>query len=508
MKRCLIYARVSTTGQAESGTSLDSQVRECRAYAEAHGFEIAHVCEEVFSGANLFDRPLLNRQRELIKQGEYDAVVVFAVDRLSRDIAHVAIIANELERYNTELHFVSEPLDATPEGKLILSVKSYAAEIERVKIIERCVRGKKTKWAKGEFVPGGDLYGYRYNRAEKKRKIHPSEARIVRRIFEETAAGYSLRSIGKRLNAEGVPPPSADKRTFADGRAAIWHYSALRRIIREPAYTGKTYASRFKLESYYKNGSRKSSVTVRPPEEWVELPDDITPPIIEKGLWESVQAKLSSNTGERTRNEQKPFLLRGIAFCAVCGQKLYPETEKRTTRIYRCSSRSYGRKKCTGRRLNAERVERAVWQVVKKAVENPSLIEAQLDKYYARHGSQRQRMETELERMRKSRAALNSQIDNLVARAADADNATWKLFDKHIKDRQKQLAALGVSIAELETTLSAFTEKKIDILSRAAAFREKVENADFETKRAILDSFNTKVFGSGKNIQVYTDWMV
>src|SRR5437660_667077 len=69
-KVALIYCRVSTKSQEEEGTSLDSQAQACVAHAETLGYAVGRVTREVFTGAELWDRPLLARDRADIKQGE------------------------------------------------------------------------------------------------------------------------------------------------------------------------------------------------------------------------------------------------------------------------------------------------------------------------------------------------------------------------------------------------------------------------------------------------------
>src|SRR5437016_1647812 len=90
----LIYCRVSTKGQ-EDNESLKTQMEACISHAESLGFKIGRVTIEVDSGADLWDRPLLSRDRVDLKSGQFQALICYAIDRLSRDIAHLAIIADE-----------------------------------------------------------------------------------------------------------------------------------------------------------------------------------------------------------------------------------------------------------------------------------------------------------------------------------------------------------------------------------------------------------------------------
>jgi site-specific DNA recombinase len=116
--RAAIYMRVSTSGQEESGSSLDTQESACRTFATEHGCTIspAHIYRETFSGIELWDRPQLTKMRAAIRAKEVDRVVCYAIDRLSRDPVHLGVILSEAEHAGVPVEFVTEPLDDSPEG--------------------------------------------------------------------------------------------------------------------------------------------------------------------------------------------------------------------------------------------------------------------------------------------------------------------------------------------------------------------------------------------------------
>ena len=91
----LVYCRVSTTDQAVEGTSLDSQEALNVAHAERLGYAVGRITREVYSGAELWDRPKLSQDRTDLKAGHFAAVIFYATDRLSRDPIHLAILAEE-----------------------------------------------------------------------------------------------------------------------------------------------------------------------------------------------------------------------------------------------------------------------------------------------------------------------------------------------------------------------------------------------------------------------------
>ena len=110
-KSAIIYCRVSTKGQEEDGTSLDSQEAACIEHAKSLGFIDWRVTREVFTGAELHDRPQLSRDRNDLKSGRFQALIAYSTDRLSRKAVHVAMIADDCQRHGIDLIFVTEPLD-------------------------------------------------------------------------------------------------------------------------------------------------------------------------------------------------------------------------------------------------------------------------------------------------------------------------------------------------------------------------------------------------------------
>src|SRR5262245_13029392 len=118
-KSVLIYCRVSTKGQEEDGTSLDVQEAACVAKAQELGFTEWRIHREAHTGADLYDRPLLARDRNDIKAGKYQAVIVWRRDRLARPMAHRAILRSEFRHYGVQFIPATEKLGDTLEDQLL-----------------------------------------------------------------------------------------------------------------------------------------------------------------------------------------------------------------------------------------------------------------------------------------------------------------------------------------------------------------------------------------------------
>src|SRR5215207_3978398 len=152
--RAALYVRVSTIGQEQEGSSLDTQEAACRKHATAHGYTVdeTHVYRETFSGVELWQRPRLTELRAAVRHREVGVVIAYAIDRLARDPVHLGVIVSEAEHAGVPVEFVTEPLDGSPEGQLIRYVRGYAAKVEHLKIRERSMRGKRARVESGKLL--------------------------------------------------------------------------------------------------------------------------------------------------------------------------------------------------------------------------------------------------------------------------------------------------------------------------------------------------------------------
>ena len=136
-----IYCRVSTDNQEAEGTSLQTQLEACLIYCQDKGYDVSYHFNEAYSGLTL-ERPKLNELRELARAGDIDIVVVYCLDRLSRDPTHGVILTQELEKHHVPLEAVTETVDSSELGKLISYIRGFASKLEAEKIRERTMRGR------------------------------------------------------------------------------------------------------------------------------------------------------------------------------------------------------------------------------------------------------------------------------------------------------------------------------------------------------------------------------
>lgn len=501
-KTALIYCRVSTRGQ-EDGTSLQSQADECSRYAKSLGYTVGKVTQEVYSGAELWDRPQLAQDREEIKAGKFQAIVCYAIDRLSRDIAHLAILSEEFERAGCELIFVTEDLDNSPQGKLLRSVQSYVAEVEREKIRERTIRGKRQRLLSGKIHNvGPDLYGYRRDKDLGVRISYEPEAQVARRIFQWVAVdGYGLLTVAKRLTADGVLSPSEAKGL----RSNCWNATAVRNIITNPAYKGETVQWVYRTK--WRRG-KTNAMEVRPKSEHIPLPEGTTPPIVTTQLWEQAQERLAINKGDTKRNESSPYLLRGHMVCAVCGKRMYPMPRQlksgKKIRYYRCSSGIRVQlDKCVAKVVNADSCESWVWEEVSNFLQEPELIEAEIERAESKQTdsqllSDKQTAERTLNR-------LIQEQQKLIRRLRTAGDRLAELIERELVQIEKEKETLLSTITELEWRIVEQDKAVVNLRTLYDYCQDVAQNLtdfDFKAKRLALEALGVQVIASGK------DWKI
>lgn len=228
MDKVAAYVRVSTTEQADA-YGPETQREKIRAWAEMEDVEDVDWYEDAASGGDV-DRDGLQTMLEKLEDCEYDALVVYRADRLSRSLKDLLVLIEDvLDPCDTAFVSVTEPLDtSTPMGRAVLHMIGTFSELERGLITERLREGRKSKARSGGHATGEVPYGYRKT-TEGELEPDPNTAPIVRRIFRLRDEGESLRSIAETLNDAGVPTK----------RGGDWHASTVRYVLENPKYKGR-----------------------------------------------------------------------------------------------------------------------------------------------------------------------------------------------------------------------------------------------------------------------------
>jgi site-specific DNA recombinase len=183
--------------------------------------------DEGYSSASLV-RPGLERVRDLAAEGQIEAVLVYAPDRLSRKYAYQILLIEELARHGVDTVFLKAPQAATAEDQLLVQFQGMIAEYERAQILERSRRGKRHRAREGRVnVLSGAPYGYHYVRktddAAAQYEIVDAEADIVRTVYDRyIVAGMSIGAITRSCAASAWPPkPNSNSESWPTSTTSI-----------------------------------------------------------------------------------------------------------------------------------------------------------------------------------------------------------------------------------------------------------------------------------------------
>jgi site-specific DNA recombinase len=375
MKRFAIYARYSDDGQ--SPRSIDDQLRLCReAVGRLGGDVVAEFTDPAVSAAALVTRPGALAMLAGAKAGRFDAVFVESQCRLSRSLRDIADIHMRLEAARIKL-ITSEEGEI---NELHIGFKGTMNAMFLKGLAAKLRRGQAGRTHDG-IVTCGLAYGYRVApRVDDAgrvsvgyRAVVDEHARVIRRIFEEYAAGKNPRAIAHRLNVDGIPAPRGGAWR---GNAITGHRARRNGILWNEAYIGFLIWNR---QSFHKDpDSGRRLGRPNPPEQWVvkEVPELR---IVDHELWDRAHAVLATyGRREGLGIVKRPKrLIAGLVRCAACGG---PYTIMSGTRMVCTRHRESG--VCgNGRVVRADILEAEVLRALRDDLLAPDMIAAAAEAY-------------------------------------------------------------------------------------------------------------------------------
>ncbi|GFQ69408.1 site-specific recombinase [Trichonephila clavata] len=309
-----------------------------------------------FSGKNL-ERPAIKELFEDVKAGEVDCVVVYTLDRLSRETKDSIEVTSFFRRHRVNFIAVTQIFDNnTPMGKFVQTVLSGAAQLEREMIVERVKNKIATSKEQGLWMGGTLPLGYDVK--DKELIINEKEAKTVKHIFERYMELRSMAELARELNREGHRTKRFEAKSGKVYGGEIFKKATVRRIITNPIYMGKT-------RHYEKQYEGKHEA------------------IIEEEKWKKAQELIKNQPYRRAKYEEA--LLKGIIKCKSCNANMtltYAKKENKRYRYYVCNNHLVG-KSCESKSRNivAGEVEKEVMKKAKQLYENWEEKEAKKEKW-------------------------------------------------------------------------------------------------------------------------------
>jgi site-specific DNA recombinase len=387
-KKVYVYTRVSTAMQID-GYSLEAQRTRMRAFAEFNEYEIAGEYEDAGkSGKSIEGRDEFNRMMEDIKTGKDDVsfVLVFKLSRFGRNAADVLSTLQTMQDFGVNLICVEDGIDSSKDaGKLMISVLSAVAEIERENIRIQTMEGRIQKARAGKWNGGFPPYGYSLK--DGVLEINEEEATAIRTIFEQwVSTDIGANGLAKYLENHGIR-----KIPRHNGKNPLFDAALIRKIIKNPVYCGKIAYGRRKTEKVH--GTRNEYKLVEQDDYLVV--DGLHEGIVSEEMWNQAQVKMIAQAKKyehvNKAKDTRTHLLSGLVKCPICGAGMYGNksikhrkdgTKYKDFFYYGCKHRTMTRgHKCDYKKqINEDVLDAAVVEVITKLVANPRFASMMQDK--------------------------------------------------------------------------------------------------------------------------------
>lgn len=475
MKRIALYCRVSSDDQRKRET-IDNQVDILHAYSEMKEDWI--ICNEYLddgiSGTIAFEeRPAGKRLIEAAKEGLFDAILVYRIDRFGRDTLSGLQASESLRKFEVEIISYTEPFDLnTPTGRYQFINYLNMAELERNNILDRMFLGATRAAKQGKWLGGIVPYGY-YVNSDGYLEVDQEEATVVRKIFDMYVnENMNTVDIAVYLNAIGVPCFNNSRKSGKrnTGVASLWSTGSIQRMLSNSTYMG--------VHEYGKRSNKRKETIIRE-----------VPAIIPIEVWKKAVESRKENMKMANRNSpNRTFLLRTLIKCGECDRTYYGIFYRKSPSVYSCSSKQSAIKKiyntnCHNINLVADDIEEYIWGMCREILLNYDDYTIELDD------------EKELKN-------LNEDLNNFKIKVAELEGEKsniLKLFRRNIideKELEQQLNDIRKDIVNCESIMTDINSK-INIVknkesvinkykSQLELYRDRIENLSDDDKMQII----------------------
>ena len=472
--RAALYIRLSRDdGDKLESNSVTNQREILKEHLKLHPDIVLHdiYVDDGWSGTN-FNRPGFQRMMEDIYAGNVNCVIVKDLSRFCRNAAEGGqYLDNIFVRYRVRFIALNNGID-TASGSMNAATQLISVGVTNV-INESVaattsvnVRGTlNVNRQQGKFIGSFASYGYLKDPNDHHKLIIDEDtAPIVRMIFDDFIRGCSIMGIAKKLNAMGIPNPSAYKRLkgfryhhpAGEKNDGLWPDSSVRRILRNEMYIGNMIQGKNTTISY-----KIKQCRAIPQKDWIRV-KGTHEAIIDPETFEKAQSLFNRNIRKSVKSDEI-LLFSGLVRCGHCGRIMTKKTNRHTYgtyHYYRCTTHNkMDPGKCTSQTIRIDRLEKAVLVFFQTMVNVSVEYEALLEKI--RHSAARKTESTALlkaleqqqaEREKCRRMMLELYPDWKNGILSQEEYLTLKA------DLNEKLQALDASIEKLRNTAGQYAD--------------------------------------------------
>lgn len=532
-----IYSRKSKfTGKGES---IDNQIDDCRRYImsrypDTKESDIFVYEDEGYSGKNT-NRPQFQQMMAVEESQPFDYIVVYRLDRISRNMADFAVLMDKLAKKGTSFYSTNEGFDtSTLSGQMMMTISAAFAQFERQIIAER-VKDNVYKLAKtGRWLGGTPPLGFNSEKVEfiddsgADRKCYKltendDEIEIVRLIYAKYLETHSITKVETFMLNGG----------YKTRKNANFHVSTLRYILTNPAYctADETGFDFFKnsdcdIADIRENcngehgfiGYKKTSTQSDDRRESSDMSDWTIALGKHKGIissadWIEVQNIIEGNAEKKIgfrQSHNSVALLSGVLRCK-CGSYMRPKYYKANKNgekpfSYMCELKETSkREQCDCQNVNGRVVDKMVSEALLD-YENDGSVFAKYVSDIADIGNKSESIDNLIKTQTATIAKKKKTISGLLRMAGDNDNLTAEYIRDEIAQLHSEISDAENEIKRLERlkkggeTLCAAVNSTEEMLK---VFKSGFENMSVENKRAFIRKCVSRVEWDGENISVF-----
>lgn len=319
-----LYIRVSTAEQAKEGFGLEAQKNKLYSYCQYKGYDkYTLYCDAGISGKDTKKRVEFNKMLTDIKNKKINRVIAIKIDRISRNTVDFLTFFNLLQEYKCNLEILDINVDfSTPIGKLLLTVISAFAELERNLIVERTTDGMEEAANSGHFggkPPLGYMKEVINGEKGKRWVINEEEAKVVREIFNLCLKGKTYNDIANIMQEKHSDMVAYTRKDKETGEVITiyrsWTDASICVILNNKSYIG--------IREHRKNIKNKDVIEIK----------DKIPAIVTKEVFDECQLNIERNKRNYYRNKKYLFMQKLV--CPKCGRIMACKgTKKKTGQEY------------------------------------------------------------------------------------------------------------------------------------------------------------------------------
>ena len=451
--RAVIYARYSSDNQREE--SIEGQIRECTEFAKRNNYTVLYHYIDRALSARSAERPEFQHMIIDSERGLFDVVLVWKLDRFSRDRYDSALYKHILKTHGVKVVSAKESISDGPEGVILESMLEGMAEYYSTELAQKVRRGHKDNALKGKNNGGTIPYGYLIDQDKHALAIREDHASVVREIFDKFDKGARIVDIVQDLN----------QRRILCSYGHPFTKERIRSILRNRRYLGE-----YKYDD-------------------IIIPDGI-PAIIDQALFDRVNKKLDERTVTRSASKAHDlYILSRKLYCGVCGKPMIGECgtghyKGQKHYYYKCSASK--RHMCSNSKgIKKEWIEKLSVLVTMDVLFTDKTVSKIVDKIYSMQDTESPAVTA----LRDQLADCEKRITNLM-RAIEEGLETPATIAR-LKELEEIRNDLSYSISQLK--LKEHRMSKFEIASRINRYRfSDIDDKEFQ--KEIIKTFINSIF--------------